>query len=186
MALVTFAARRGRIALRPLGRADAGDLLAIFGDPQVMRYWSGAPWTGTDQALRMLDADRDAAATGSALRLGITMADDDRVLGTVSLFNRSEANRRAEIGYALARRAWGQGLMHEALGLWLDWAFGPLGLHRLEADVDPANAASRRCLERLGFRLEGVLRERWIVSGEVADTALYGLLAREWRGRPAD
>ena len=186
MALVTFAARRGRIALRPLADADAGDLLAIFGDPQVMRYWSGAPWTGTDQALRMLDADRDAAATGSALRLGITMADDDRVLGTVSLFNRSEPNRRAEIGYALARRAWGQGLMHEALGLWLDWAFGPLGLHRLEADVDPANAASRRCLERLGFRLEGVLRERWIVSGEVADTTLYGLLAREWRGRPAD
>ena len=48
------------------------------------------------------------------------------------------------------------------------------------------NAASARSLERLGFRHEGHLRERWIVDGEVSDTGLYGLLAREWfERRPA-
>ena len=50
----------------------------------------------------------------------------------------------------------------------------------MEADIDPRNHASARSLERLGFTREGLLRERWIVKGEVSDTALYGLLQREW------
>jgi len=54
-------------------------------------------------------------------------------------------------------------------------------LHRLEADIDPRNAASAKTLERLGFRREGLMRERWIVEGVVSDSAVYGLLASEWR-----
>lgn len=54
-------------------------------------------------------------------------------------------------------------------------------MHRVEADIDPDNSASAKLLERLGFRLEGRLRERWIVAGVVSDSAMYGLLAREWR-----
>ena len=70
--------------------------------------------------------------------------------------------------------------MHEALGALLIHAFGKLALHRVEADIDPRNAASARSLERLGFQREGLLRERWIVAGQVSVTALYGLLARDW------
>jgi ribosomal-protein-alanine N-acetyltransferase len=66
------------------------------------------------------------------------------------------------------------------LRLALAHAFGPLGLRRVEADVDPRNAASCRLLERLGFRREGLLRERWRVNGETCDSALFGLLAREF------
>jgi RimJ/RimL family protein N-acetyltransferase len=70
--------------------------------------------------------------------------------------------------------------MHEALVAVVDYAFGPLGLRRLEADTDPRNLASQRALERLGFTREGLLRERWQVGDEISDTALFGLLAREW------
>jgi RimJ/RimL family protein N-acetyltransferase len=73
--------------------------------------------------------------------------------------------------------------MHEVLCAYVDHLFGPLQLHRLEADIDPRNLASARSLERLGFQKEGHLRERWIVEGEVSDTALYGLLATEWAER---
>jgi RimJ/RimL family protein N-acetyltransferase len=55
-----------------------------------------------------------------------------------------------------------------------------MGLHRIEADIDPRNTASARCLERLGFVKEGLLRERWIVEGEVSDSAIYGLLQPDW------
>ena len=73
--------------------------------------------------------------------------------------------------------------MSEALSCLIAYAFGELNLNRIEADIDPRNVPSAQILERLGFRREGHLRERWIVAGEVSDTALYGLLQREWSQR---
>jgi ribosomal-protein-alanine N-acetyltransferase len=56
-------------------------------------------------------------------------------------------------------------------------------MNRIEADIDPRNDASARLLERLGFRKEGTMPERWFVHGEFADTAFYGLLKRYWDQR---
>jgi RimJ/RimL family protein N-acetyltransferase len=58
-------------------------------------------------------------------------------------------------------------------------------MRRLEAQIDPRNTASAKVLERLGFRQEGFLRERWILRGEVSDGGIYGLLAAEWTARAA-
>jgi RimJ/RimL family protein N-acetyltransferase len=68
----------------------------------------------------------------------------------------------------------------EALPALVGFAFGELGLYRLEADVDPRNRASVRALERLGFRQEGYLRARYHLHGELQDAILYGLLRPEW------
>jgi len=64
----------------------------------------------------------------------------------------------------------------------LGHGFAALDLNRIEADVDPRNEASARVLEKLGFRQEGYMPERWIVQGEPADTVYYGLLRRHWTG----
>jgi len=58
-----------------------------------------------------------------------------------------------------------------------------MGLHRLEADIDPRNAGSIRSVERLGFKLEGHLRERYFVADEIQGSLIYGLLAPEWKSR---
>lgn len=83
----------------------------------------------------------------------------------------------------MASHAWGKAYMDEALRALLSYGFNDLKFNRVEADIDPRNEASARSLERLGFRKEGHLRERWIVGDEVSDTALYGLLHRDcqWR-----
>jgi RimJ/RimL family protein N-acetyltransferase len=73
--------------------------------------------------------------------------------------------------------------MGEAVSAVLDYAFGTLGLHRIEADSDPRNDASMALLERLGFQREGFQRERYFDLGEIQDAVLFGLLAREWRER---
>jgi RimJ/RimL family protein N-acetyltransferase len=104
----------------------------------------------------------------------------------VTLWRFDVENRHAEVGFALARRAWGRGLMKEGLNQAIALSFGPLGLRRLEADVDPRNEASLRLLESLGFRREGLMRERWNTGGELQDGVLLGLLAREWTGRAGD
>src|SRR5206468_5842893 len=87
---------------------------------------------------------------------------------------------RAEIGFSLTRQYRSQGYMGEGLRGFIDYAFSALGMNRLEADIDPRNVGSAKTLERLGFVREGYLRDRWIVAGEVSDTALYGLLRRDW------
>jgi ribosomal-protein-alanine N-acetyltransferase len=172
-----------RLALRFLDAGDAEALFAIFSDPAVMRYWATGPWTALEQAQTSLrDAQRDYRS-GAALRLGIEIDGEPGIVGTCTVFGFHPTSRRAEFGYALAQRCWGRGYMHEALGAFLKHAFGPLNLHRLEADIDPRNASSARALERHGFQREGLLRERWIVDGEICDTVLYGLLAHEFQAR---
>jgi RimJ/RimL family protein N-acetyltransferase len=74
--------------------------------------------------------------------------------------------------------------MKEALQGLLSAAFSDLGLRRVEAEVNPANLASVRLLERLGFAHEGVLRQRWVAKGQAYDVAVYGLLRDDWRPRP--
>ena len=186
-ALEPVALNTPHLILRPLTEADVPAIFAIFSHPEVMRYWSYPALTDITQAQEMLQRIQASHREGSAVRLGIERRSDEGLVGTCSLFNFHAASGRAEIGYALAREAWGAGVMHEALTAFVTHAFTALALHRLEADIDPRNAASARTLERLGFQKEGHLRERWIVNGEISDTAWYGLLRREWEsGRSAD
>ncbi len=173
-----------RLELRPLQPGDADALFSVFSDPLAMRYWSSPAWTTPQQAVERIQMDRMLLAEGSALRLALQPREAPAIVGTVSLFAFDAQSQRAELGYILAPSAWGRGLMHEALQAVVHYAFDTLALRRLEADIDPRNERSARTLERLGFAREGHLRERWVVAGEVSDSALYGLLAREWPGGP--
>ena len=172
-----------RLLLRPLRKSDADALLGIFSDPEVMRYWSSTPWVSVEQAHAMIDRDVKAMAAAEHLRFGLERTADGKLIGICTLFALSDQCRRAEVGYVLASQAWGMAYMDEALRALLNYGFTELSLNRVEADIDPRNEASAKSLERLGFTKEGHLRERWIVGGEVSDTALYGLLHREWRWR---
>jgi ribosomal-protein-alanine N-acetyltransferase len=180
----TVELRTDRLLLRSLRDGDAPALLAIFSDAETMRYWSAPPWTSIDQAHAMIARDRPAMAAGEHLRLGIERHEDGALIGLCTLFNLSTTCRRAEVGYVLARPAWGRGHMNEALRALLHHGFTAMNLNRVEADIDPRNHGSAASLERLGFTREGHLRERWIVGDEVSDSWLYGLLRREWEARP--
>lgn len=169
-----------RLVLRPLRHADAPGIFAIFGDRAVARYWSRPAMTAITQARRLVSNARAGYRTGDSMTLGIELADTHALVGTCTLFAFHPSNRRAELGYALASAQWGRGYMNEALVRLVSYAFDDLDLHRLEADIDPANAASQRTLLRLGFVREGRLRERWIVGGTTSDSEIYGLLRREW------
>ena len=171
-----------RVRLRQIEESDADALFAIHSDLEVARYQSKPAMTERAQAEELVARIRAGYEDGRSLQLGIERKEDGVLIGYCLLFNFHEESRRAEIGYGLGRPHWGRGYMHEALIALLEIAFGTLGLNRLEADIDPRNSPSARSLERLGFRKEGYLRERWIVNGEVSDTALFGLLRSEWRG----
>jgi len=169
-----------RVRLRPLRSDDADALFALQSDPRVMRYWSHPPWTHRDEAVQRIAKFARDRETTEFYPWVTTTADDDALIGTVSLFAIHRAQCRAEIGYALLSSQWGRGYATDMLQPALAFAFGSLGLERIEADIDPRNVASCRLVERVGFVREGVLRERWRVAGEVTDSAIYGLLRRDY------
>lgn len=173
------------VALRWLTGADVEALYAIFSHPAVMRYWSTAPMSEAGQARALLADVHEGFRSRRLFQWGVVRLEDDRVIGTCTLFNIQEGQGRAEVGFALGHDYWGRGCMSEALAALIGFSFGTIGLRRLEADVDPRNAGSLRMLERLGFRREGLLRERWKVNGELQDSVILGLLCRDWRPGPA-
>lgn len=168
------------LTLRHLTTADAGDLFAIFSDPQVTRYWSTGPMATTADAAAYIGGIHSSLQRRELFQWGLEHGVPARIIGTCTLFNVSTIHQRAEIGFALARSFWGRGLAREALVALLAFAFAELNVHRVEADADPRNERSIRLLERLGFRREGILRERYLVSGERQDALMLGLLRREW------
>lgn len=170
-----------RTRLRGFREDDFDPLFALHSDPVIMRYWSFPAWTDKAQADDYFARALAARDPESMLCWAITLHGTDTLIGTTTLFRIDRIQGRAEIGYALSSLHWGQGLGREAVALALDFSYDVLDLRRVEADADPRNRGSMRLMQALGFRQEGLLRERWQVGGEISDTAWFGLLAREWR-----
>jgi ribosomal-protein-alanine N-acetyltransferase len=173
-----------RLRLRHPRQTDADQVLSIFGDPVSMRYWSREPMQGRPEAVEYLDRIDQGFAMRSLFQWAITRLDEDELVGTVTLFGWSQQHRRAELGYMLSPALWGQGYAYEAVQAVLAFGFLQMDLHRVEADVHPDNGGSVRLLERLGFRHEGTLKERWFTYGEWSDSVLFGLLRTDFLERP--
>jgi len=170
-----------RVHLRALEEGDVDAIFTLFSDPEAMRYWSFPAYTERAQAVEHLQRHTARIEDGSVVAWGI--ARNTEVIGTIALHKLDFEQGRCELGYMLGRPYWGQGYASEAIPLAIDHAFNTIDLRRLEADIDPRNTASQKLLERLGFQQEGYLRERWVVEGEISDSALFGLLRWEWEAR---
>lgn len=173
-----------RLQVRLVRLSDLPALLLVNGDDEVTRRLPYAAWRSAGDAEAWLLRMAALQAAGTALQFVVVEKRSDTAIGTCLLFRYDSGSARAEIGYVLGRRHWGSGTMREALGGLIDCAFGPMGIRRLEAEVDPRNAASARLLLGLGFGREGLLRQRWVNRGEPTDAECYGLLRDEWRGPP--
>ena len=126
----------------------------------------------------------DNAASGG-MRRGPASADafdtGRKLVGGVTLTNvRRGVTQAATLGYWLGKPHVGRGHMHAALQALLPFAFDVLRLHRIEAAVMPANVASLRVLERLGFQREGLARRYLKIRGIWEDHFIHALLADEF------
>jgi len=163
-----------RLALRPPALEDARAVFHNYArDPEVTRYLTWRPHADIGQTERFLQWCLDRWESGAEFTWVITLRGSDEAIGMVS--SRREGHR-ANLGYVLARKFWGQGIMTEAAGCVVDWLRSTPEIYRIWAACDIENRASARVLEKLGLQREGVLR-RWIVhpniSPEPRDSLLY-------------
>ena len=173
--------RTARLQLRPFADVDADALFALHSNVHVLRYWDSPPWSEPARAQRFIAACRQLAEEGTGTRLAIGRDPDQTFIGWCSLTRWNPEFRSASLTYCFDDAAWGHGYATEAAHALLQWAFDTLDLNRVQAETDTRNLASARVLEKLGFVREGTLREDCVVSGEVSDSWVFGLLRREWQ-----
>jgi ribosomal-protein-alanine N-acetyltransferase len=172
-----------RLRLRWMQSGDLPDLARLFNDHGASRAWNHGAGGDHGEASIYLESVQRGHEIGHQFQWGIALLDDDRVIGTATLYGIDHLQGRAELGFALARDHCGKRYAREALSVLLDHAFGTLQLRRVEADVDPRSLAALRTLENLGFRREGYLRQRWRIGSEMQDSVLMGMLAADWPRR---
>jgi RimJ/RimL family protein N-acetyltransferase len=171
-----------RLSLRPVEPEHRDALFAIHADDEIARYLPYGAWRTPADADAWFERIRKRQEQDGLVQFVIIERQSQKVIGCCLLFGVDKVHGRAEIGYVLGRPHWGAGFMREALSSLLNFAFADLGLRRIEAQTDPLNAASNRVLLRLGFKQEGLLRERAVIQGQVKDSLMFGLLRHEWTG----
>jgi RimJ/RimL family protein N-acetyltransferase len=177
----------GPLALRAWTAEDLPAVVAACQDPAIARFAAAIPATCSEADTRAWFASQEPARrAGLRLELAITNSTSDALLGSIALSSVERVHGRAMVSFWVAPQARGQGVAAQALWLLAGWAFGSLGLARLELFIEPDNAASQRVAERCGFVREGLLRSRWVSTGRRRDSVVYGLLAEEFRERRID
>ena len=161
-ALPGFPTLRGvRTRLRAPVAGDAAAVFALYADPRVMRYWPRAPMVELQEAQRWIDEVLASFDDRTRIEWIVTARDDDRALGTCTLFNFVGRAHAAWVGYALHPDAWGRGLARDAVSRAMAWGQDTLGLQRFDANADPRNAASLRLLGDLGFKPGDSPQHHW-------------------------
>ena len=156
--------------LRPLDLADADALYAAHCDEETHHYWSSPAHKSVEQTR---DYIADTLALPGAHVWAIT-ENGGEALGRIGLF--SERDGVGEIGIIIRREATGRGLASKALSLVVEHGFGPLGLHRIAADIDPDNLSSISLFLRAGFQREGLLRGNWKTHLGIRDSVIMAKL----------
>lgn len=175
-----------RLVLRPLTAQDEVSVFGYASDPEVSRYTLWNPHRNPEDTrsfLRQVEENyRQQVPDPFALEL---RSEPGKVIGTAGCYWASEPHRTMELGYALGRPYWGQGLAAEAAWVVICFAFAIYPVQRLQARVVSGHLQSTRVLDKVGMSHEGRLRSALLLGDEPRDVEMFSLLRPEWQKRVA-
>jgi ribosomal-protein-serine acetyltransferase len=153
---------------------------AVERDRAYLREW--LPWvdmsTGVDDILKFIRRSLEQFANNEGLSAGIWC--EGEFAGTVGTHKIDWLNRKVEIGYWLASKFQGRGIVTAGCRALTHHAFSEWKLNRVEIHCAIGNEKSCGIAKRLGFQFEGVLREGQLLNGKYVDINVYAMLASEW------
>ena len=165
------------LTLRPMTVDDLPLKVKWYNDPDIRKTLI------IDETLQ-LDKTIDwfNAIDGSQTRLDLMIESPEGIpIGVIGLVEIDQRHLTAEIFIVIGNKDyWGKGVMLEAESLLIDWAFNKLGLSKIWAQARAANIASMITMKKLGFQVEGTLRQHFILSGRPEDFFQVGLLKNEF------
>jgi ribosomal-protein-alanine N-acetyltransferase len=155
-----------RLRARPPTCADARIVFEQYAcDAAVAKYMTWRPHRQIDETHKFLRRCEELWRNGKAFPWSLWLKTNGDFAGFIEVRVHDTA---VDVGYALCRRQWRQGLMTEALGSVVRWALSQPGIFRVWATCDVDNVASARVLERVGMQREGILRQ-WLVHPNISD-----------------
>ena len=167
-----------RLRLRQFLGSDTDAMHECFADAGAMRFWNTQVHTKRIETERRVKGFIDC--TPSYYRFwAVVDVETDRCLGMVSYHDGHIRSKRVAIGYIINPAYHRRGLGTEAVSALLHHCFHTLGLHRVQALIQPDNTASRALADKLGFQCEGRLRENTRVGDLWRDEMLYARLATD-------
>lgn len=170
-----------RLYLRPLEESDVTeDYVAWLNQEDITRFLETGKFPTTPERVR--EFVRHFTGSTTDIGLAVILKEGDQHVGNVTLSRINWIHRNAETGLMLGRKdSWGQGYGGEALSLLLDYAFERLGLRKIIGHAVADNQTSIAMVQRLGFRIEGTLREHYFVAGTFHDGVILGLFQHEFQ-----
>jgi RimJ/RimL family protein N-acetyltransferase len=171
-----------RVYLRPLERTDVPLLQTWVNDQEVIRNLLNFRPMNLQSEEEFLDkVTRDP----DLIVLGIALRSDDRLIGDVALHRIQSRDRQAGFGILIGEKAeWSKGYGTEATRLIVRYAFDALNLNRVWLHVLENNQRGQRAYEKVGFKVEGVLRQSAFREGRYLDTITMGILRGELTEEP--
>ncbi|PQO26071.1 RimJ/RimL family protein N-acetyltransferase [Blastopirellula marina] len=174
------------LRLELLTRQHAPELYnAVNENRQHLSPWM--PWVATTQSVADVESfiatTRQQMAENNGFQTAIRAGQE--IVGVIGMHKIDWPNRSTSLGYWLAEKHQGQGIMTKACSAYITHAFTELDLHRLEIRCATENTRSRAIPQRLGFTQEGTIRSAESIDGRYLDHVVYGLLASEWQARQA-
>lgn len=172
---------QARVSIRRLSAEDAERFVEAVARSKALHYpWVTAPDTAWDFEAYLSGAGREC------LQYGVWLA-DDKLVGVVNINAIIRGTfQNGSLGFYAFEGYQRRGLMTTALRQVIAVAFQQCGLHRLEANIQPENESSRRLVERLGFRFEGVGHRLLKINGEWRDHNRFALTVEEWAAPRAE
>ena len=169
----------GRLILREITESDASSIFEYLSDSEVMKYYGLEPFKSVKDALDEIAWYQSILKEQTGIRWGITLKNEDKVIGSCGFLNTVSNHYRTDIGFELSQEYWGQGIASEAMNAIIQYAFKNTDIQRIQALIEPLNLASQRMVERAGFLQEGLLRKYEYTCGKFDDLYMYGLLKEE-------
>ena len=172
-----------RLRLRRFEESDVDDIWPVVSNPEFPKMMSWAAHTDRSETLGFVRAVNEGLAQNAGVVWAIEH--EGRVIGSIALDSMVFALRalridRAELAFWIAQEHWNKGLMTEAADAVVRCAFHTIGLHKVTVGCIADNAASRRVIEKLGFRYVGRLEDDVWRDGKWHSLLRYELTAQEW------
>lgn len=161
---------------------DAAELCAVVRENLAeLKLWM--PWATDDYSINsareFIRGNLSEFATTGIF--GTTVVFDEKIVGIISFHHLDQTNKSAHLGYWLAKTAQGKGLMTKCCRVLVNYLFEEMELNRVQINCNVENAKSRRVAERLGFQLEGILRQIEFCNDRYGDWAVYAMLEKDWK-----